>query len=172
MIIIETDLDFETAKKKFLKSVEISKDNFKRFTPAIVTRTAIIGNIDSSTLWFDSSCHWIKYLMIIPFYHEFDGELFSQNEGGTEIKGSFSRHLVLRWFVRIYVLISLLVDMFVIYNVVSAFQYAVVITAAAVTAAVYLIVRYIYNAILKNEEEKALKIMSDIFEAKNTYIQK
>ena len=65
-----------------------------------------------------------------------------------------------------------MVDMFVIYNAVSAFQYAVVITAAAVTAAVYLIVRYIYNAILKNVEEKALKIMSDIFEAKNTYIQK
>ena len=172
MIVIETDLDLETAKKKFLKSVEVSKDNFKKFTPAIVTRTAIIGNVDSSTLWFDSSCHWIKYLMVIPFYHEFDGELFSQAEGGTEINGSFSRHLVLRWFVRIYVLISLMVDMFVIYTSTAVFEYAVIITAAVATAVVYLIVRYIYNVILKNEEEKALKIMSDIFETKNIYIQK
>ena len=109
MIVIETDLDLETAKKKFLLQVNVCDVNPKDRYPESLMKTAARGNIEGNEIWFDSTVYKTNNSFVNAGGREFYGTI-EEGNGKTVVRGKFCGNMFLHVFIIFMAVILVIID--------------------------------------------------------------
>ena len=164
MIIIETDLDFETAKERFLENVckkpiwvaPINPIELKKW------KDKAFGGIDGNKIWFDNS-GLAQNRGITK--HEFGG-IIEEKNGKAVISGEFDTHYGSTFLV-IVLLIILIIYMGSLLKNPNADTKQLLICFLGIPYVSYGVYNMIYG--FKGIEERTINALCEIFETTRVY---